>query len=86
MLAEQLGHVGDAGTQRLEKRLSMITGGLDRQRAEAIATFEQRLLGEEQELRRRIELLVADTEAERAIIEARLHDLAQRIESATARV
>jgi hypothetical protein len=86
VLAEQLGHVGDAGAQRLEKRLSMVTGGLDRQRAEAIATFEQRLLSEEQELRRRLEVLAADTEAERAIIEARLHDLAQRIESVTARV
>jgi len=86
VLAEQLGHVGDAGTQRLEKRLNMITGGLDRQRAEAIATFEQRLLSEEQELRRRLEVLAADTEAERAIIEARLHELAQRIESAAARV
>jgi len=64
----------------------MITGGLDRQRAEAIATFEQRLLNEEQELRRRIETLAADTEAERAVMEARLHELAQRIESATARV
>jgi hypothetical protein len=85
VLAEQLGHVGDAGTQRLEKRLSMVTSGLDRQRAEAIAAFEQRLLSEEQELRRRIETLAADAEAERAVIEARLHDLAQRIESATAR-
>ena len=85
MLAEQLGHVGDAGTQRLEKRLDMITGGLDRQRAEAIAVFEQRLLNEEQELRRRLEVLAADAEAERAVIEARLHDLAQRIESAIAR-
>src|SRR5207245_3006486 len=63
VLAEQLGHVGDAGAQRLEKRLNMITRGLDRQRAEAIATFEQRLLNEEQELRRRIETLAADTDA-----------------------
>ena len=85
MLAEQLGHVGDAGAQRLEKRLNMITGGLDRQRSEAIAVFEQRLLSEEGELRRRLEALAADMEAERAVIEARMHDLAQRIESATAR-
>jgi hypothetical protein len=86
VLAEQLGHVGDAGAQRLEKRLNMITGGLDRQRAEAIATFEQRLLSEEQDLRRRLETLAADTEAERAVIEARLHELAQRIDSVIARV
>ena len=86
VLADQLGRVADVGAQRLEKRLSMITGGLDRQRAEAIATFEQRLLSEEQELRRRLETLASDIEAERAVIEARLHELAQRIDSAIARV
>lgn len=85
VLAEQLGHVGDAGAQRLEKRLSQVLVGLDRQRSEAIATFEQRLLSEEQELRRRIELLAADTEAERAVIEARLHELLQRIDTAVSR-
>jgi len=85
VLADRLGRVGDAGTQRLEKRLSLVVEGLDRQRAEAIATFEQRLLAEEQELRRRIELMAADAEAERAVIEARLHDLAQRIDSAVSR-
>ena len=86
VLADQLGHVGDAGTQRLEKRLNQVVVGLDRQRAEAIAAFEQRLLGEEQELRRRLDLLAADMEAERAVIEARLHDLLQRIDTAISRV
>ena len=85
VLAEQLGHVGDAGAQRLEKRLGLALAGFDRQRAEAIASFEQRLLGEEAELRRRIELLAADVEAERAVIEARLHDLVQRIDAAVSR-
>jgi len=85
VLAEQLGRVGDTGAQRLEKRLSQVLAGLDRQRSEAIAAFEQRLLSEEHELRRRIELLAADTEAERAVIEARLHDLLQRVETAASR-
>ena len=86
VLADQLGQAGDAGVQRLEKRLNTLTGGLDRQRSEAIAEFERRLAGEEQELRRRLELLSADMEAERAVIEARLHELAQRIDAAIARV
>jgi hypothetical protein len=86
VLADQLGQAGDSSVQRLEKRLNTITSGLDRQRSEAIAEFEQRLLGEEQELRRRLETLAADMEAERAVIEARLHDLAQRIDAAVARV
>jgi hypothetical protein len=85
LLAERLSHVGDVGAQRLEKRLNQVVEGLDRQRAEAIAAFEQRLVSEEQELRRRMELLAADAEAERAVMEARLHDLAQRIDSAVTR-
>jgi hypothetical protein len=86
VLADQLGQVGDASVQRLEKRLNTITTGLDRQRSEANAEFEQRLLSEEQELRRRLETLAADMEAERAVIEARLHELAQRIDATIARV
>jgi hypothetical protein len=85
VLAERLAHVGDIGAQRLDKRLTQIVAGLDRQRVEAISTFEQRLLGAEQELRQRIEALGADAEAERAILEARLHDLARRIDETIAR-
>lgn len=85
VLAERLAHVGDTGARRLEKRLSQIAAGLDRQRAEAIATFEQRLTSGEQELRRRIDVLMADAEAERAVLEARLHELARRIDEAIAR-
>jgi colicin import membrane protein len=85
VLAERLAHVGDIGAQRLDKRLTQIVAGLDRQRVEAISTFEQRLLGAEQELRQRIEALGADAEAERAVLEARLHDLARRIDETIAR-
>jgi len=80
VLAERLAQVGDAGAQRLDKRLSQVTAGLERQRAEAISGFEQRLVEAEQELRRRLESLAADAEAERAVLEARLHDLALRID------
>ncbi|HXY86267.1 MAG TPA: hypothetical protein VEH52_12375 [Gaiellaceae bacterium] len=86
VLAERLGHVGDAGAQRLEKRLNQIAAGLDRQRAEAIAAFEERLALAEVELRRRIEAIISEAEADRAVLEARLHDLARRVEEATARV
>jgi hypothetical protein len=85
VLAEQLGHVGDAGTQRLEKRLSQITAGLERQQIDAIETFDRRIETAEQELRRRLELLAADAEAERAVLDARLQELARRVEDAIAR-
>jgi hypothetical protein len=47
--------------------------------------FESRLVQAEQELRRRLDTLSADTEAERAVLEARLRELAKRIEEAMAR-
>ena len=85
VLAERLAQVGDAGAQRLEKRLAQVTAGLERQRAEAIANFESRLMQAEQELRRRLDGLAADAEAERAVLDARLHDLARRLDELAAR-
>jgi hypothetical protein len=85
VLAEQLAQVGSAGAQRLEKRLSQAAEALDRQRGEAMASYEQRLLGAEHELRRRLDTLSADAEAERAVLDARLQELARRIDEATAR-
>ena len=86
VLAEQLAHVGDAGAQRLERRLAQITGGLERQREEFVQAFQSRLAEAEDDLRRRLSELAADAEAERAILAARLQELARRIdETATLR-
>ena len=85
VLAEQLAHVGTAGAQRLEKRLSQAGAGLERQHTETVAAFEQRLASTEQDLRRRVESFTADMEAERAVLEARLHELARRIDETIAR-
>ena len=85
VLAERLSQVGDAGAQRLERRLTQVTEGLERQRAEAVATFETRLTQAEQDLRRRLDGLAADTEAERAVLDARLRELGRKIEETLAR-
>ena len=85
VLAERLSHVGDVGAQRLEKRLDQITAGLERQQIGAMETFDQRIAAAEQELRRRLDVLAADAEAERAVLEARLQELARRVEDAIAR-
>jgi colicin import membrane protein len=85
VLAERLAQVADTGAQRVERRLSQTTESLDRQRAEAIANFEARLTQAEQDLRRRLDGLAADTEAERAVLEARLRELARKIEETLAR-
>lgn len=85
VLADRLAKVGDAGAQRLERRMAQAGEGLERQRVEAVAEFEARLTNAEHELRRRLEGLVADTEAERAVLEARLRELARRIDETLAR-
>jgi hypothetical protein len=85
VLAERLTQVGDAGAQRLERRLTQVTESLDRQRAEAISNFEARLTQAEQDLRRRLDGLSSDTEAERAVLEARLRELARKIDEMLAR-
>ena len=85
LLAERLGHVADAGTQRLEKRFNQLAVALERERDRTFAAFETRLGEAEGELRRRLEAFTADIEAERAILDARLHELSRRIEETFAR-
>ena len=84
MLAERLAHVGDAGAQRLERRLADATSALERQRDERLGALDARIEELEAEIRRRLEDLGADAEAERAVIEARLQELLRRVESAGA--
>jgi hypothetical protein len=84
VLAERLAHVGDAGAQRLERRLADATVALERQRDERLGALDSRMEELEAEIRRRLEDLGADAEAERAVIEARLQELLRRLESAGA--
>ena len=85
VLGERLSQVGDTGAQRLERKLTQVTEGLERQRAEAIAKFEAGLTQAEHDLRRRLDVLAADTETERAVLEARLRELARKIDETLAR-
>jgi hypothetical protein len=84
VLAERLAHVGDAGAQRLERRLADATSALERQRDERLGALDSRMEELEAEIRRRVADLGADAEAERAVIEARLQELLRRVESAGA--
>ena len=85
VLAERIAQVSDAGAQRVERRLSQITAALDRQRDEFLAQFEHRFADTEADLRAQIQAIGADADAERTVLEARLHALAQRISEAAAR-
>jgi hypothetical protein len=85
VLSDQLAQISDSGTQRLEKRLGQIAAGLERQRDDAVAALERRLSEAENELMRRLQVLVADVDAERTVIQARLQELSRRIDETYAR-
>jgi hypothetical protein len=76
--------VGDAGAQRLETRLEDAVKTLERQRDDWIAALDGRIGELEQDVRRRLEELGADADAERAVIEARLQELLRRIDTTAA--
>jgi len=82
VLAERLAHVGDAGAQRLERRLTEATNVLERQRDEWLTALDSRIGEVESDVRRRLEELAADTEAERAVLEARVQELLRRVDAA----
>jgi hypothetical protein len=84
VLAERLAHVGDAGAQRLERRLEEAAHALERQRDEWMSALDSRIADLETDVRRRLEELGADADAERAVLEARLQELVRRFETAAA--
>lgn len=84
VLAERLAHIGDAGAQRLEHRVSNVAGDLERRHDELAAAHDLRLAELESEMRRRIDELRADLDAERGVLEARMQELARRSGSAAA--
>jgi hypothetical protein len=84
VLAERLAHVGDAGAQRLERRLADATAALEQRRDERLAAVDGRIAELEADIRRRLDELGADADAERAVIEARLQELLRRLGSAEA--
>jgi hypothetical protein len=71
--------------QRIESRLSQLRAALDRQRDEALRSLEQRAQEVEASLRVRLQEIAADAEAERAVLDARLHELARRLDELAAR-
>ena len=85
VLAERVEHVADSAVKRVEKRLQGLGGGLDRQRDEAMRTIELSAHDVEQELRRRLDGIAAEAEAERIAMEARLHELQRRLDELAAR-
>jgi hypothetical protein len=85
VLAERVNHLSDAAAQRVEERLSRLRAALERQRDDALTSLEERAHQVEAALRERLHEIAADAESERGIIDARLHELARRLEELTAK-
>jgi hypothetical protein len=85
LLAERMAQLGDAGGMRLEKKLALVAAGLERQREEFVASLSRRLGEVETDFRERLAALAAEEEAERAALEARLGEIARRIEQTVSR-
>lgn len=85
VLGERVNQVTDAAAQRVEERLSRLRTNLERQRDDALATLGDRAHEVEVGLRERLQTIAADAESERAVLDARLHDLARRLDELAAR-
>jgi hypothetical protein len=85
VLTERLNHVSDAAAQRVEERLARLRAALERQRDDALHSLEDRAHDVESSLRDRLAEIAADAEAERAVLEVRLHELGRRLDELAAR-
>jgi hypothetical protein len=81
-LAERLAELGDSGARRIETRLASIADNLERQRDEFLQTMERQLTEAERDVRERTRAAILEGEAQRGALEARLAELARRIEDA----
>ena len=71
---------------RLEKKLAQVAAALERQREEFVGSLSRRLGEIEVDFRQRLSALVAEEETERAALEARLAEIARRIDQTVSRV
>ncbi len=85
VLTERVNHVSDAAAQRVEERLARLRAGLEHQRDDALHSLEERAHQVESGLRERLNEIATDAESERGIIDARLHELARRVEETAAK-
>jgi uncharacterized protein YukE len=85
VLTERLNHVSDAAAARVEERLARLRAALERQRDDALTSLEERAHQVEAGLRERLHEIAADAESERAVLEARLHELSRRLDELAAR-
>jgi hypothetical protein len=85
LLAERLTLLGDTGGMRLEKKLALVAAALERQQEEFVSALSRRLGEVEADFRQRLGALAAEEETERGALEARLAEIARRIDQTVSR-
>jgi hypothetical protein len=85
VLAERMLQVGNQGAETVDRRLAQLRAGFERQRDEVFGSLEGRIAEIESHMRDRIRDLSSEAEAERLVIEARLHEVARRVDDLLAR-
>jgi hypothetical protein len=85
VLAERVESVARGAVQQVELRLESLFDAVERHRDETLDSFESRVQEIEAGLRARLAEIAAEAEAERELIDRRLHDLARRLEELSAR-
>jgi hypothetical protein len=84
LMNERLANVGAIAAQRLERRLSDADASMTVRRNEVALELEQRFASAQHELRQRLDELASESEAERAVLEARMFELQRRLDAALA--
>ena len=85
VLQDRVMQVADAAAARVEERLSRLRGALERNRDDALASLEDRARDVETALRTRLNEIATDAETDRAVLEARIQELARRLDELAAR-
>jgi len=86
VLTERLNAVTEAAGKRIEERIGRSLGALERQRDEALQALEDRAHAVESGLRDRLHEIAHEAEAERGVLESRLHELQRRLDELAARI
>lgn len=86
VLTERLNAVTEAAAKRIEERIGRTRGALERHRDETVQELELRAHAVESGLRERLREIAHEAEAERSVLESRLHELQRRLDELAARI
>jgi hypothetical protein len=80
LFAERMNETAHQTNQQLERRIRQAQTSFERQRDEVADSLQERLAEADAELRKTLGAMVADAEAERTVLEARIQELTRRLD------